>query len=301
MSKLKATLGSALVMALASTGSALAACVPSGSQPAVPGDFQVGVLQSDQGAARDVGVIRNIFSVTKAKLDEALPGRVRVLSDADAARPEALAGLKVIVLPETKGLSRAQRRALLGWTRQGGGLVSLYFSGRDDEVGTPLIRRAEGWGGRTEWAELSPAFGARFLNDVYMTEATFSIDPEHPLAEKAARFCGATLPDYAWRRGTRPTALTGELAVSASRKFVPLARLKHVKITWERPEKRAVPGSIFAWTNSYRQGRLVHFGFNFMDAWQPWTFQTFYEGVDPHAPDTGTALLRGAVEWASAA
>ena len=291
----------ALVLSLGSTSAALAACVPSGGQPAVPGDFTVGVLQSGQGAARDLGVIRNIFAVTKVKLDEALPSRVRVLSDGDLAQPSALVGIKVIVLPETKGLSRAQRRVLLAWVRQGGGLVSLYFSGRDDESGTPLIRRSEGWGGRTEWAELSPAYGARFLNDVYMTEATFAFEPDHPLTVRAARYCGSSLPDYAWRRDTRPTALTGELASSASRGFAPLARLKHVKITWEKPEKRAVPGSVFAWTNTYRQGRVVHVGFNFMDAWQPWTFQTFYEGVDSSAPNTGAALLRGAVEWASAA
>ena len=300
MSKTHAAFVGAAVLSLATAGSALATCVPSASQAVVPGDFKVGVLQSNQGAARDLGVIRNIFGVTKTKLDEALPGRVTVLSDTELSQPAVLAGLKVIVLPESKGLSRAQRRALLGWVRQGGGLVSVYFSGRDDEQGTPLIRRAEGWGGRTEWAELSPAYGARFLNDVYMTEATFAIEPSHPLTADATRFCGATLPDYAWRRDTRPTALTGELASAASRGFAPLARLKHVKITWERPEKRAVPGAVFAWTNTYRLGRVVHFGFNIADAWQPWTFQTYYQGVDPTAPDTGAALLRGAVQWASA-
>ena len=37
-----------------------------------------------------------------------------------------------------------------------------------------------------------------------------------------------------------------------------------------------------------------------MDAWRNYTFETYYEASDPNAPDTTIALLRGAVDWASA-
>ena len=287
--------------ALAATPALGASCLPEARQPAIASGVSVGIVQSSQGHSRDVGVIRNMFTATKAKLDASGAGPIMVLSDADVANPAALASLKVIVLPEVKGLTRAQRRSLLGWVKNGGGLVSLYFDGRDDAAGTPLIRLPEGWGGRSEWAELSPAVGARFVNDVYMQEASFELDAQHPLTQAAATFCGGPVPDYHWRRKVDPQALTGELAVSASRSFQALGRLKTSKITYSKPEKRAVPGSVFAWTNTYRAGRVVKFGFNFIDAWQPWTFDGYYKGVDPTAPDTGVALLRGAITWAAGA
>ena len=286
--------------ALAATPALGASCLPEARQPALSKSIAVGIVQSAQGHSNDVGVIRNIFTATKAKLD-ASGATLTVLSDADVANPSALADLKVIILPEVKGLTRAQRRSLNGWVRNGGGLVSLYFDARDDEAGTPLIRLPEGWGGRSEWAELSPAMGARFVNDVYMQEASFELDAQHPVTQAAAIFCGGQVPDYNWRRKVDPQALTGELAVSASRNFQALGRLKTSKITYSKPEKRAVPGSVFAWTNTYRAGRVVKFGFNFVDAWQPWTFESYYKGVDPTAPDTGVALLRGAITWAAGA
>lgn len=288
-----------VVFVVAGVGSADAACTPGASQPPVTDGPTVGILRSTQGHPRDLGVIANMFNATKAQLDAALPARrIRVLSDADVANPDTIADVGVIVLPEAKGFTRVQRRTLLGWVKRGGGLVSLYFDGRDDERGTPLIRLPFGWGGASEWAELSPAFGARFVNDVYMTSARFAFDPTNPVVQAAARYCGGPVPDYNWRRGERPQALTGELVRAASRGFQPVARLADRRITYSKPERRAVPGSVFAFTNTFRKGRVVDFGFNFIDSLQPWTFQSYYRGVDATAPDTSVALLRGSIEWA---
>lgn len=292
----RATLVATCALLAAGTGAAHAACLAPDAQPKIPGGFRVGIAQSAQGHPRDRGVIANMFRATHAQA-QASGASLRVLSDSALGDPRALADLKVVVLPEVKGLSSRQRGALLRWVRNGGGLVSLYFDGRDDSDGTPLVRK--GFGGRTEWGSLSPAFGANFLNDAFMTEATFSMDQGHPVVAAAARFCGGPVPDYAWRRDRRPIALTGELVEANSPNFRPIARLGHVLITWKRPERRARPGAVFAFSNAYGAGRVVHFGFNFIDAWQPWTFQKYYAGQDPAAPNTGTALLRGSIAWAA--
>ena len=239
----------------------------------------------------------NMFRATQAQAAAMGASGLRTLSDGDIANPSALDGLKVIVLPEVKGLSDAQRATLAGWVKGGGGLVSLYFDGRDDQAGIPLTRR--GLGGANRWGLLSPAFGARFLNDAFMEQASFALEAGHPLIAKAAAFCGGPVPDYAWRRRSGPTALTGELVSSAGSGFQPIGRLRSARITYQPAERRATPGAVFAFTNTYGAGRLVHFGFNFIDAWQPWTFQSYYRAVDPGAPNTGVALLRGSVEWAA--
>src|SRR6266702_1172223 len=62
---------------------------------------------------------------------------VRVLGDADLARADRLAGLDVIVLPYVAAMDLRQRRVLAAYVRAGGGLVGLYFAGRDDERGRP--------------------------------------------------------------------------------------------------------------------------------------------------------------------
>ena len=273
------------------------ACLPGASQPHISPGYSVGVVRSTQGAQKDVGVIANMFRATQAQAAAMGASGLRTLSDGDIANPSALDGLKVIVLPEVKGLSDAQRATLAGWVKGGGGLVSLYFDGRDDQAGIPLTRR--GLGGANRWGLLSPAFGARFLNDAFMEQASFALEAGHPLIAKAAAFCGGPVPDYAWRRRSGPTALTGELVSSAGSGFQPIGRLRSARITYQPAERRATPGAVFAFTNTYGAGRLVHFGFNFIDAWQPWTFQSYYRAVDPGAPNTGVALLRGSVEWAA--
>ena len=290
------TVGALLIGAIG-VGPALGACRPADAQPKVDGGFRIGIARSGQGHPNDRGVIANMFTATRAQARGMGGGGLRILTDSALASPKALADLKVVILPEVKGLSNAQRRALLDWVKNGGGLVSLYFDGRDDADGTPLVRK--GFGGRTEWGSLSPAFGANFINDAFMTQASFGMEQGHPLIAAASRFCGEALPDYAWRRDQRPIALTGELVESNSAAFSPVARLRTVQITWKRPERRAKPGAIFAFTNQYGAGRVVHFGFNFIDAWQPWTFQKYYAGPDPAGPNTGVALLRGSVQWAS--
>ncbi len=287
----------ALIAGAFGAGPALGACAPAGAQPKVSGGFRIGIAQSAQGHPKDKGVIANMFRATHAQAQVMGGGGLRILSDSALASPAALADVKVLVLPEVKGLSNAQRLAILGWVKRGGGLVSLYFDGRDDADGTPLVRK--GFGGRTEWGSLSPAFGANFINDAFMTQASFGLEQGHPLIAAASRFCGGPVPDYAWRRDQRPIALTGELVEPNGRQFMPIARLRTVRITWKRPEPKARPGAVFAFTNRYGAGRVVHFGFNFIDAWQPWTFQKYYAGVDPAGPNTGVALLRGSVEWAS--
>jgi hypothetical protein len=286
----------ALLVGAIGAGPAFGACRPADAQPKIDAGFRIGIARSGQGHPKDRGVIANMFKATHAQA-QGMGGGLRILTDSALASPTALADLKVVILPEVKGLSGAQRRALLAWVKKGGGLVSLYFDGRDDADGTPLVRK--GFGGRTEWGALSPAFGANFINDAFMTQASFGMEQGHPLVAAASRFCGEALPDYAWRRDQRPIALTGELVEPNSAAFSPVARLRTVKITWKRPERKAQPGAVFAFTNQYGAGRVVHFGFNFIDAWQPWTFQKYYAGVDPTGPNTGVALLRGSVQWAS--
>ena len=287
----------AVVVGAVGGSPAFGACLPADGQPRVSGGFRIGIARSGQGAPKDKGVIANMFRATRAQARVMGGGGIRILTDSALASPKALADVKVLILPEVKGLSNAQRGAILAWVKNGGGLVSLYFDGRDDADGTPLVRK--GFGGRTEWGSLSPAFGANFINDAFMTQASFGMEQGHPLVAAASRFCGEPVPDYAWRRDQRPIALTGELVEPNSGNFSPVARLRTVQITWKRPEPKAKPGAVFAFTNQYGAGRVVHFGFNFIDAWQPWTFQKYYAGVDPAGPNTGVALLRGSVEWAS--
>ena len=287
MTNIRRRLGAAPLLALAAAAvaapGAAASCLPGSGQPTLPADAAVGVLRTGQAHTRDLKVLQNVYDATKAQLD-ASGVNARVLTDAQLADPAQIADLKVLVLPETKALSRAQRRTVLRWVRNGGSLLSLYFSARDDEKGTPLVLTPQGWGGKTEWAELSPAYGARFINDVYMEQASFSFDQSHPIAQHASRYCGGPLPDYHWRRTPKPTALTGELVVPASRGFKTLARLKTVKITWRNPEEAAKPGAVFAWSNQHRKGRIMHVGFNFMDSVAALDFPGPVRGRRPRGP-----------------
>ncbi len=293
-----ALLGVLVASAVTATG-ASASCLPEFDQPDVSPGYKVGVVQTAQGGAKQLKLTRDMYQVTWQRLELASPDEVRVLRDADLADPQRLADLKVIVLAQTRSLSPAQRRGLLNWVKSGGGLVSLYQSGRDNERGVSLTppavpRKApKAYAG---WADLSPAYGATVL-DVGMRQVVISTRLSNPVGELAAKFCGAPLPDFVWKRDSSPVAITGEFGtLRGSAK--PLATVKAVRV---RPGGRPVPrGANLAWTNTYGAGRVVYVGYNLMDAWRNYTFETYYEASDPDAPDTTIALFRGAVEWASA-
>lgn len=286
------------VASLAGAGAASAApCQPEFDQPSLDPAITVGVVKSAQTSPKYRALAAEMYTTTWQRLEFATDD-VKVLSDADIANSGALAGLKVIVLPQVRSLSAPQRRTLAAWVKGGGGLVSLYQSGRDTEKGitlTPPLQARKLATASPGWGDLTTAYGAKVL-DVGMRTATFSFPNANPVVQAASRYCGGQLPEFTWRRDSSPVAITGELAVlTAGAK--PVATLKSVQI---RPGgRRVAPGSTFGWSNQYGAGRVVHVGFNLMDAWRGYTFATYYEAANPDAPDTTMALFRGAIEWAS--
>lgn len=296
--RLHHAIASALVATAITATAANASCLPEFDQPDVSPGYKVGVVQTGQGNATQLKLSRDMYQVTWQRLEFASPDEVRVLRDADLADPTRLADLKVIVLAQARSLSPTQRRGLLNWVKAGGGLVSLYQSGRDNERGVSLTPAAvprktpKAYAG---WADLSPVYGATVL-DMGMRQAVISTKLSNPVGELAAKFCGAPLPDFVWKRDSSPVAITGEFGTLKAG-ATPLAVVKAARV---RPGGRPVPrGSNLAWTNTYGAGRTVYVGYNLMDAWRNYTFETYYEASDPDAPDTTIALFRGAVEWAS--
>ena len=298
-SRLRPQLLGALIASAVTASGAGAACLPEFDQPDLAAGYRVGVVQTAQGSATQLKLARDMYQVTWQRLELASPDEVRVLRDADLADPARLADLKVVVLPQTRSLSPAQRRGLLSWVKTGGGLVSLYQSGRDNERGVSLTppavpRKApKSYAG---WADLSPAYGATVL-DMGMRQAVIATKLSNPVGQLAAKFCGAPLPDFVWKRDSSPVAITGEFGTLKGG----ASALATVKAARVRAGGRPVPrGANLAWTNTYGAGRVVYIGYNLMDAWRNYTFETYYEASDPNAPDTTIALLRGAVDWASA-
>ena len=285
---------------LAGAGAANAAsCQPEFDQPSVDSAITIGVVKSTQASPKYKALAADMYQAAWQRLDFASEN-VKVLSDAEIADPNALAGLKVIVLPQVRSLSVNQRRTLASWVKGGGGLVSLYQSGRDTEKGvtlTPPLKARQQAKAFPGWGDLSTAYGARIL-DVGMRTATFSFTGTNPVAQAAARYCGGQLPNFTWKRDGADVAITGELAMLQGG-AKPLATLKAVQI--RTGGRRVAPGSVFGWSNQYGAGRVVHVGFNLMDAWRGYTFATYYESSDPDAPDTTVALFRGALEWAAGA
>ncbi|MDX6645069.1 MAG: hypothetical protein QOK40_796, partial [Miltoncostaeaceae bacterium] len=226
---------------------------------------------------------------------------VRLLGDGDLARTERLAGLDVIVLPYVAAMNLRQRQVLAGWVRAGGGLVGLYFAGRDDERGRPLVGQGVGrnylgrsrYGGRTEWADLSPIFSAEFLNDVRQKRARVALLPGHPLTQQAAIAYGGRLPQLTIER---ETGVWTELAIPRGN-----ARPLLVYRSVERPrDPRARPGSVIGWTSVAGRGRAVYVGFDLMDYWEAYASTAYYEpDVAARNARAGTAFFRAALRWAA--
>jgi hypothetical protein len=286
-------------MASAIGGAATGAPARSGAEVHIAGGLQVGVVLSPRTERTRPGAL----SRQRETVDEARTAgaRVRVLGDADLERPERLAGLDVVVLPYVAAMNLRQRQVLAAWVRAGGGLVGIYFPGRDDERGVPLVGQGVGrnylgrsrYGGRTEWADLSPVFSAEFLNDVRQVRARVALLPSHPLTRQAMRAYGGPLPPLTLER---ETGVWTELAVPLGG-----ARPLVVYRSIERPrDRRARPGTVIGWTSTAGRGRAVYVGFDLMDYWEAYASSAYYEpDVAARNAEAGTAFFRAALRWAA--
>jgi hypothetical protein len=297
-----AALAAAAALALASlTGAAspvVAAAEPLGNASIARG-LGVGVVLSPATERTRPGALsRQRETVEEAR---AAGASVRVLGDGDLARPDRLAGLDVVVLPYVATMDLRQRQVLAGYVRAGGGLVGIYFAGRDDERGRPLVGQGVGrnylgrsrYGGRTEWADLSPIFSAEFLNDVRQKRARVALVPGHPLTRQAVAAYGGRLPQLTIER---ETGVWTELAIPRGS-----ARPLVVYRAVERPrDRRARPGSVIGWTSVAGRGRAVYVGFDLMDYWEAYASTAYYApAVAARNARTGTAFFRAALSWAA--
>jgi hypothetical protein len=201
------------------------------------------------------------------------------------------------------------RRVVNNWVKAGGGLVGLYFTGRDDERCRPLVGQGAGrsflgrshYGGNTEWADLSPSFGAWFVNDVHQKTVTLSIPRANPVGARAAWYAGGRLADL---RMTRPNGVWTELvrlrtAPPGEVLTFPLSQSATPILVYRSATRladpKAVPGAPVGWSTRYGAGTAIYVGFNVMDLWHPWASQF----STPASARSASALLRAAVDWAS--
>ncbi len=86
---------------------------------------------------------------SRAAAWRALAGRSpKFIDERDLARPGALQGVKLLVLPDVMALSDDTCSVLRRWSRHGGRMVSDIQPGAYDEIGAPRGRAAERMGGR---------------------------------------------------------------------------------------------------------------------------------------------------------
>lgn len=230
-----------------------------------------------------------------------------VAGDAVLSDPGALARHDVVVLPYVACMDRRARRTLAAWVRRGGGLVGLYFSGRDDAGCTPLVGGGHPPahpvgghdGGSTEWADLSPAFDAWFLNDVRQVSARFAVVAGSPVGRLAVRYAGRPLEPIAM---TRPSGLWTELvrlgsAPAGEVPARPLTAAARPVVVYRSvtgaADPRARPGAVVGWSTTYGLGRSVYLGVDIDDLWHPWGRRL----ASPQSRYTGRSLLRAAVHW----
>lgn len=233
--------------------------------------------------------------------------RPDVAGDAVLARPATLARYDVVVLPYVACMDLAARRTLAAWVRGGGGLVGLYFTGRDDATCTPLVGQGADrdylgrshYGGNTEWADLSPALDAWFLNDVRQTSARFDVAAGSAVGDLAVRYAGRPLAPIAM---TRPSGLWTELVQlgrAPAREVLtyPLTAAARPVLVYRSAtgaaDPRARRGAVVGWTTTYGLGRSLYLGVDLNDLWNPWARRF----ASPATRYTGRALLRAAVHW----
>jgi len=282
----------------ASTGAASGTPAAAGD-PAIARGLTVGVVLSPLTERTRPGALsRQRETVREAR---AAGATVRVLWDADLSRPDRLAGLDVVVLPYVAAMDVRERQVLAAYVRGGGGLVGIYFAGRDDERGVPLVGQGLGrdylgrshYGGPTEWADLSPIFSAEFLNDVRQKRASVALVPGNPLTRQAVTAFGGTLPQMTIQRAT---GVWTELAIPRGP-----ARPLVVYRSVDRPrDRRARPGAVIGWTSTAGRGRAVYIGFDLMDYWEAYASTAYYTPAAAASnARAGTAFFRAMLRWAA--
>ena len=233
----------------------------------------------------------------------------RVVGDAALSSPRTLKGADVLVLPYVACMTYPARRVVNDWVKAGGGLVGLFFTGRDDERCRPLVGQGVGraflgrshYGGNTEWADLSPSFGAWFVNDVHQKTVTLAIATGGTVGARAAWYARGRLakirmtrPNGVWTELVRlRTAPPGEvLTYPLSQTAAPVLVYRSAT---QLAEPKAVPGAPVGWTTTHGAGRAMYIGFNVLDLWHPWASRF----SDPESARSASALLRAGVDWAS--